>query len=77
LNSNCIFADTIVIKEILEGTNLAEVIKLFSRKETAALLKISLTTLTRYKKTKAITPKTIGGKDLYTLEEINRFIESR
>jgi predicted site-specific integrase-resolvase len=65
------------LKSNIEVRIVAEVIKLFSRKEAAEILKISLTTLTRYKKTKAITPKTIGGKDLYTLEEINRFIESR
>jgi hypothetical protein len=65
------------LKSNIEVVIVAEVIKLFSRKEAADILKISLTTLTRYKKTKAITPKIIGGKDLYTLEEINRFIESR
>lgn len=54
-----------------------EAIKLFSRIETAKLLKISTRTLGRYKKAGLINPKIIGGKDLYTLEEINNFIESR
>lgn len=54
-----------------------EVIELFSREETAELLKISTRTLGRYKKAGLINPKVIGGKDLYTAEGINRFIESR
>ncbi|ADK16704.1 helix-turn-helix domain-containing protein [Clostridium ljungdahlii] len=52
-------------------------ITLFSREEAAKLLKISTRTLGRYKKAGLINPKVIGGKDLYTSEEINRFIESR
>lgn len=54
-----------------------EVLKLFSTVETAKLLKISTRTLGRYRKAGFITPKTIGGKYLYTVEEINKFIESR
>ena len=54
-----------------------ETIKLFSRTETAEILKISTRTLGRYKKAGLINPKIIGGKDLYTSEEINKFIESR
>ncbi|MBV4429398.1 helix-turn-helix domain-containing protein [Clostridium tyrobutyricum] len=54
-----------------------EVLKLFSRIETAKILKISTRTLGRYKKAGLINPKVIGGKDLYTSEEINKFIERR
>lgn len=51
--------------------------KLFTREETANILKISTRTLGRYKKAGHIIPKIIGGKDLYTSEEINKFIESK
>lgn len=54
-----------------------DVIKLYTREETAELLKISTRTLGRYKKLGHIVPKCIGGKDVYTAEEINRFIEKK
>lgn len=53
------------------------VIELLSREETAKALKISTRTLGRYKKAGLIMPKVIGGKDLYTIDEINNFINKK
>lgn len=56
---------------------MEQIIQLHSRAETAEILHISTRTLGRYKKVGLITPKIIGGKDLYTIQEINRFIEKK
>ncbi|WP_164880458.1 helix-turn-helix domain-containing protein [Clostridium manihotivorum] len=54
-----------------------EELKLFTTDETAKILRISKRTLGRYKKARQIKPKTIGNKDLYTFEEIDKFINRR
>lgn len=56
---------------------MEQIIQLHSREETAEVLHISTRTLSRYKKAGLITPKIIGGKDLYTVQEINRFIAEK
>lgn len=50
------------------------IIKLYTRQEVADFLNISTKTLGIYKKLGRIKSKRAGNKDVYTSEEINRFI---
>ena len=49
--------------------------ELFTKKETAGLLKKSTVTIDRYRKQGILTSISIGGSVMFKRSEINRFIE--
>ena len=65
------------MKEVQEEAKKRETQKWFDSKATAEMFGVHASTINRWKHTGYLTPRTMGGRDFFSIEQINHLMVTR